>query len=88
MNNLWEIRLSSNAERFLKKLKFRDVLERLMKNLNELRYGPFLRHYKKLEGTENKYRIRIGEYRITYETDENLKIIFVLDIGLRKNIYD
>ena len=88
MGDFWEIRLSNNAERFLKKLKFRDVIERLMRNLNELKYGPFLRYYKKLEGTENIYRIRIGEYRITYEADERSKIIFVLDIGRRKNIYD
>ena len=88
MNDFWDIRLSNNAEKFLKKLKFKDDINRLLNGLNELKNGPFVRHYKKLEGTENKYRIRVGDYRMTYETDENLKIIFVLDIGLRKNIYD
>lgn len=88
MNDFWEIRLSNNAEKFLKKLKFKNDIERIMDGVSELKYGPFVHRYKKLEGSENRYRIRVGDFRITYETYENQRIIVVLDIGHRKNIYD
>ncbi|MBI5228185.1 type II toxin-antitoxin system RelE/ParE family toxin [Candidatus Micrarchaeota archaeon] len=84
----WEIRLSNNAEKFLKKLKLRTDLEKLLKALAQLKEGPFVRKYKKLEGTYHRYRMRMGNYRVTYETFENEKVIVILEIGHRENIYD
>lgn len=42
--------------------------------------------YKKLKG-EEAYRIRIGDYRIIYEIDDNKIIVTVVSVGHRKNIY-
>jgi mRNA interferase RelE/StbE len=33
------------------------------------------------------YRLRVGDYRVLYDKDDGLRIIDVIDIGHRKNIY-
>lgn len=43
---------------------------------------------KKLKRTdEHLYRIRIGDYRIIYSIEDEIKIIDILKIGHRKEIY-
>lgn len=42
--------------------------------------------YKKLKG-EDAYRIRVGNYRVIYEIDDNTIIVTVVSVGHRKDIY-
>jgi mRNA interferase RelE/StbE len=42
--------------------------------------------YKKLKG-EDAYRIRVGDYRVIYEIDDNIIIVTVVSVGHRKDIY-
>ena len=42
--------------------------------------------YKKLKG-EEAYRIRVGDYRIIYEIDNDKIIVTVVSVGHRKEIY-
>ena len=42
--------------------------------------------YKKLKG-EEAYRIRIGDYRIIYEIEDDKIIVTVVSVGHRKDIY-
>jgi len=42
--------------------------------------------YKKLKG-EDAYRIRVGDYRIIYEINDNEILVIVVSVGHRKNIY-
>ena len=42
---------------------------------------------EKLEGTDDLYRVRVGNYRIIYQIqDENL-LIMIVKVGDRKEIY-
>lgn len=42
--------------------------------------------YIKLKG-EEAYRIRVGNYRIIYEIDDDKVVVIVVTIGHRKDIY-
>jgi mRNA interferase RelE/StbE len=42
--------------------------------------------YKKLKG-EDAYRIRVGDYRVIYEINDNTIIVTVVSAGHRKDIY-
>jgi mRNA interferase RelE/StbE len=42
--------------------------------------------YKKLKG-EDAYRIRVGDYRVIYEINDNTIIVTVVSVGHRKDIY-
>ena len=45
---------------------------------------------KKLQGTRNKYRFRVGDYRIIVSRlDENtIVLLLILKIGHRKDVYE
>ncbi|MHC1732716.1 MAG: type II toxin-antitoxin system RelE/ParE family toxin [Bacteroidales bacterium] len=42
--------------------------------------------YKKLKG-EDAYRIRVSDYRIIYEINDDIVVVIVVSVGHRKNIY-
>jgi mRNA interferase RelE/StbE len=42
---------------------------------------------KKLVGSRSDWRIRIGEYRIVYEIDDNTKIVTILGVAHRRDAY-
>ena len=42
--------------------------------------------YKKLKG-EDAYRIRIGDYRVIYEIDDDIILVTVVSVGHRKDVY-
>ena len=41
---------------------------------------------EKLSGAE-KYRIRRGDYRILYEIDDSTKLVIIVKVGDRKEVY-
>jgi len=57
--------------------------------IDELAINPRPTGCKKLKG-EHEYiwRIRVGDYRILYKIDDEIKIVEVGKIGNRKNVYD
>jgi mRNA interferase RelE/StbE len=65
-----------------------DVRERIMKKLRSIEDFPD--HYLKRLSDSPYYRLRIGDYRviIDWQRDENPDVLFVRDIGHRRNIYD
>jgi mRNA interferase RelE/StbE len=40
-----------------------------------------------MEGEENLYRIRVGDYRIIYRIEEDVLLVLVVAIGDRKDVY-
>lgn len=41
----------------------------------------------KLKGYENQYRLRIGDYRIRYEVDDETLVIKILQCKHRRDVY-
>jgi len=52
----------------------------------ELADNPRPHGYKKLKG-EDAYRIRVGDYRIIYEIDDDIVLVTVVSVGHRKDVY-
>jgi mRNA interferase RelE/StbE len=42
---------------------------------------------KKLQGSENEYRIRIGNYRVIYTVADVVRIVTIIKIAHRKDAY-
>ncbi|MEO6233152.1 MAG: type II toxin-antitoxin system RelE/ParE family toxin [Ferruginibacter sp.] len=42
---------------------------------------------KKLIGSVNIYRIRVGDYRIVYEIVSNQLMVYIFDVDHRKDVY-
>jgi len=52
----------------------------------ELANNPRPYGYKKLKG-EEAYRIRVADYRIIYEIDDDVILVTVVSVGHRKDVY-
>lgn len=52
----------------------------------DLADNPRPNGYKKLKG-EDAYRIRVGDYRVIYEIDDDITLVTVVSVGHRKDLY-
>ncbi|MBI5701279.1 type II toxin-antitoxin system RelE/ParE family toxin [Candidatus Saganbacteria bacterium] len=72
------------AKRFAKLDK--DLRSRIAEFIDSLAINPYLG--KKLSGKlEGDYRIRIGNYRVIYRIIHEQKIILILNVGSRGDVY-
>lgn len=62
------------------------VYNRIKLAIQKLAEDPKPRGSRKLSGREG-WRIRIGEYRIVYDIDNNNHSITILHIGHRRDVY-
>lgn len=63
------------------------LAKRIVKLIKEFSENPESKEIKRLKG-ENAFRLRAGDYRIILDLDHKDKIIKILKIGHRKNIYE
>lgn len=82
----YNIVLSKRAEKFLDSL-FDKAINPIIIALERLSDNARPNGYIKMKGVD-AYRIRVGDYRIIYEINDNILLIDVIDIGHRKNIYE
>lgn len=81
----YQIFIEHYAQKQILKLD-KKVIPLIKAAINDLGNNPRPYGYKKLKG-EDAYRIRIGNYRIIYEIDDDKIIITVVSVGHRKDIY-
>lgn len=46
---------------------------------------PGVKHIK--GGPHHRFRIRVGDYRVVYDKERQIKILLILRIGHRKEVY-
>ena len=63
-----------------------DVKNRIWNKLQACKENPF--HFLEPLVEINGFKLRIGDYRVIVEVDNSLKIIWVLKVGHRKNVYE
>ncbi len=83
------IRYSKDALKFLARLDKKSV-ERIRKAIEGLTLTPPVGDIKLMQGyTDERKRLRVGSWRIIYKygKDNDLEILFVIDIGNRGDIY-
>ncbi len=81
---MYSIEFSQTAEKQLYKLE-RNVQARIISTLERIRVRPYP-HVKKLVSSPY-FRLRVGEYRVILDIKEDRLIIFVIEVGHRRNIY-
>ncbi len=81
----YQVEISSRAAKQLKKLP-PDIQDRINEKILELAENPRPNGVVKLEN-DDKYRIRVGNYRILYEIQDDLLIIKVVKVGHRREVY-
>lgn len=84
---MYIISIKPSALKELSKLP-KAMVKKTEKAIDALAEEPRPVGVKKLKGAdEDLYRIRVGDYRIIYSIEDEIKIIDIIRIGHRKEIY-
>ena len=75
------------ALRQLEKLDTK-IQARLKPKIKRLSENPRPHSHIKLKGFENRYRIRVGDYRVIYEIHDDMLLVLIVKVGPRRDIYD
>jgi mRNA interferase RelE/StbE len=81
----YSIRLRREAEKELRKVPELD-LQRIVRKITALGSEPRPVGSQKLSTLE-RYRIRQGDWRIVYEIEDQARLITVVKIGHRREVY-
>ena len=60
---------------------------RILEAIEALSSDPRPRGCRKLAGSDNSYRLRVGQYRVLYQVYDANHLITVFAIGYRRDIY-
>ena len=81
----YSIVIAARAQRQLRGIE-NVTRQRISAAIDELVTNPRPPGCRKLQG-RNAWRIRIGDYRVIYEIEDDKLIVTVIDVGHRRDIY-
>lgn len=81
---MYDVIFDPSAIDFLNSLE-KTVRERIFKKILSTKPNPF-HYFERLEGRKD-YKMRVGDYRVIADIDQNTRKIQVTLIGHRKNVY-
>ena len=81
----YEVHIIRSAEKEIERLPS-TIYARLIKRTLALGDNPRPKGAKKLTGSE-EYRMRAGDYRILYLVDDKRRIVTVMAVGHRREVY-
>lgn len=81
---MYEIIFHKNSQKQIEKLP-REIQIRILSALERIKISPHS-HVKRLVNTPY-FRLRVGDYRIILDIQNKKLVIFVIELGHRKNIY-
>lgn len=81
---VYEVYWSEKSRAQLEKLNRKEA-DMITAKVHSIRDNPF-KHVKKLIGLEF-YSLRVGDYRVIMSIEKGKLVVFVLEVGHRKNIY-
>ena len=84
---MYQLNLLESPKKFLKKIKDKKLLLKLVKAIESLKYNPLPSASKKLKG-DLGYRVRIGDYRVLYTVDKVIHIVEIYKLVTEKIFID
>ena len=82
----YKIEIKKSATKEIARLP-KNILKRVLTKIQSLSNEPRSSGCKKLTADE-KYRVRVGDYRILYSIEDEKLVVYVVKVGHRKKIYD
>jgi mRNA interferase RelE/StbE len=83
----YSVFIKTSAAKELEAVEPRAVRARVAARIQGLAQTPRPRGSQKLAGEAERYRIRRGAYRIVYSVDDERRIVEVVKIGHRREVY-
>lgn len=84
---VYRILLTKSADKTLRKLP-RNTAQRIRRSLDDLATNPYAEHLD-VTRLQNRpgYRLRVGDWRVIYEIENDELMILVLRVGSRGEVY-
>ncbi len=82
----YKVVISKSAEKEISKLPVKEILK-IKETILDLADNPRPFGVTKLEGFDDFYRIKKGNYRIIYTIEDDILTVEVLKVGNRKDVY-
>jgi mRNA interferase RelE/StbE len=83
---MYRVLLERSAERDLGRLSS-EVHDRIIKAIQGLANNPRPPGCRKLVGSKNDWRIRVGDYRVIYEIADAIRVVRVNRVRHRREVY-
>lgn len=83
----YQIRVTNAARKSLESLP-KNALPRIEIAIDNLAQTPRPSSVKKLSGLKNRYRVRVGDYRIIYSIFDEVLVVEIVAVGTRGGIYE
>lgn len=83
---MFEVQIEKAAEKQLRRIPD-PAHDRLVKAILPLAENPRPGGAKKLSGSTNDWRIRVGDYRVLYEIAEEIRIVRIYRVAHRRDVY-
>jgi mRNA interferase RelE/StbE len=82
----YRVDLAKRAQRQFRNLS-PDVQKRVLPRIRALADDPRPPGAIRLAGEEGLFRIRVGDYRVSYAIEDDVLLVLVVAVGHRKEIY-
>jgi mRNA interferase RelE/StbE len=82
----YSVEFSTAAARELRKLP-KNVRIRLLDTIETLTVEPRPPQARRLVGTDLAWRLRVGDYRVIYEVEDELLLVSVVRAAHRREVY-
>lgn len=82
----YAVQIVKSEQKVLERLP-RDLLQRIRRAIKGLAADPRPPGCKKLAGFENYYRLRVGDWRITYAIFDDTLVVLVIEVAPRGAAY-
>jgi len=83
----YRVLIKKSAAKELEEVAGKKDRERIARRIQALAADPRPSGVEKLSGTSEKYRIRQGNFRIVYEIQDEVLLVYVVRIADRKEVY-
>lgn len=83
----YRVLIKKSAAKELAVIAGRKDRQRIVERIRSLVNDPRPPGVEKLSGTKEKYRIRQGDYRILYEIEDDVLVVYVVKVGHRRDVY-
>ncbi len=82
----YQIQILPSAQRELARLPERER-KRVDKRIQSLASEPRPSGTKTIQGSKGLLRLRVGDYRVIYETEDDQLVVIVVKVGHRSKVY-
>jgi mRNA interferase RelE/StbE len=83
----YRLEIRPSVEKTLRKIRDIQLQRRLDSAFEKLSENTRRPGTEKMSGFDNRYRCRVGDYRIVYEIHDAVLLVLILAVGDRKKIY-